>query len=90
LPGTEYWRLLVEQGIVGEDDWHRSDSFHGVCFDLPNLKGEEIGRILRETYARYYTRPAYLWMMARRSLRSWDNFRQSLRGARALLIRRST
>ncbi len=90
LPGTEYWRLLVEHGIVGEDDWHRSDSFHGVCFDLPNLKGEEIGRILRETYARYYTRPGYLWMMARRSLRSWDNFRQSLRGARALLIRKST
>lgn len=90
LPGTAYWQLLVAEGVVSPDDWFRSDSFHGLCFDLPHLKGEDINRILRETYSRYYTRPGYQLMMAVRALRSWDNFRQSWRGLGALLVRRRT
>lgn len=87
LPGTAYWDFLVGEGVIRPDDWLRSDSFHGLGFDLPHISASELNRILRETYRRYYTRPRYVWRMVRRAGRSRDDMRQTWRGLKALLTR---
>ena len=66
LPGTSYWDYLISEGVIRPDDWLQSDSFHGLSFDLPQISAADLNRLLQQTYRRYYTRPGYVWMMARR------------------------
>jgi len=87
LPGTEYYELLRAQGCLASDSWEDFDSFHKANVKLPNLSAEFLNKILSGIYREYYLRPRYVWMMAKRALRSWDNFVQSMRGAAALARR---
>jgi radical SAM superfamily enzyme YgiQ (UPF0313 family) len=85
LPGTEYYELLRSKGCLASERWEDFDSFHHANVNMPRLSADELNRTLSGIYRRYYLRPGYVGMMLRRALRSPDNFRQSVRGARALL-----
>jgi radical SAM superfamily enzyme YgiQ (UPF0313 family) len=68
LPGTEYYQLLKQNGHL-----------HQTRLKFPHLSAEQINEAIRWAYRHYYTRPRYLAKMARRSLKSKDHLRQSLR-----------
>lgn len=87
LPGTEYYDLLKSSGYMVSDDLEKGDSFHHANVDFPDLKQHEIDALLKGIYRRYYVRPAYLWRMARRCLRSPANLAQMMRLARAYFVR---
>jgi radical SAM superfamily enzyme YgiQ (UPF0313 family) len=79
LPGTEYYQLLKQNGHLNFDRWEDLDSFHQTRLKFPHLSAEQINEAIRWAYRHYYTRPRYLAKMARRSLKSKDHLRQSLR-----------
>jgi radical SAM superfamily enzyme YgiQ (UPF0313 family) len=79
LPGTDYYKLLKDNNCLCTEEWDKHDSVHHSAVSLPGLSNEEINHVLKTFYRRYYRRPKYLWMMVMRSLRSWDNFKQSVR-----------
>jgi anaerobic magnesium-protoporphyrin IX monomethyl ester cyclase len=79
LPGTEYFDLLKENGHLNFDRWEDMDSFHQTRLELPYLSAEEINGVIRWAYRRYYTRPKYVARMAKRSLKSKDHLRQTVR-----------
>ncbi|GAB4257093.1 MAG: hopanoid biosynthesis associated radical SAM protein HpnJ [Deferrisomatales bacterium] len=85
LPGTEYYELLRAEGCLASENWEEFDSFHRASVRLPHLPPGHLEEVMATIYRRYYLRPGYLWRMVRRGLRSWDNFSQSIRGARTLL-----
>jgi radical SAM superfamily enzyme YgiQ (UPF0313 family) len=79
LPGTDYYRLLDENGCFLSKEWEQHDSVHHSSVKLPNLSNDDLNRFLAAFYRRYYRRPSYLWMMFLRMFRSPGNFSQSLR-----------
>jgi radical SAM superfamily enzyme YgiQ (UPF0313 family) len=79
LPGTEYYQLLKQNGHLNFDRWEDLDSFHQTRLKFPHLSAEQINEAIRWAYRHYYTRPRYLARMARRSLKSKDHLRQSVR-----------
>jgi anaerobic magnesium-protoporphyrin IX monomethyl ester cyclase len=79
LPGTDYYKLLKDNNCLLTEEWDKHDSVHHSAVTLPKLSNDVINRYLSAFYRRYYRRPRYLLMMALRSLRSWGNFRQSIR-----------
>lgn len=79
LPGTDYFKLLKDNNCLLTEEWDKHDSVHHSAVELPHLSNDLINGYLTTFYRRYYRRPRYLWMMVRRSLRSWGNFTQSLR-----------
>jgi radical SAM superfamily enzyme YgiQ (UPF0313 family) len=87
LPGTSYFDLLKEKGLLKDVAWEEFDSFHRTRLNLPHLKASEIEAAIRWAYRRYYTRPGYMLKMGLRALKSPDNMRQSLRLAWAYLSR---
>ena len=87
LPGTEYYQLLKQSGNLNFDRWEDLDSFHQTRLEFPHLSAEQINEAIRWAYRHYYTRPRYLAKMARRSLKSKDHLRQSLRLATAYFSR---
>jgi len=87
LPGTEYYQLLEKKNILDFDRWEDLDSFHQTRLKLPNLSAEQINGTIRWAYRHYYTRPRYLAKMAKRSLKSKDHLRQSVRLATAYFSR---
>ena len=79
LPGTEYYQLLKQNGHLNFDRWEDLDSFHQTRLKFLYLSAEQVNQAIRWAYRHYYTRPRYLAKMARRSLKSKDHLRQSLR-----------
>jgi radical SAM superfamily enzyme YgiQ (UPF0313 family) len=79
LPGTEYYELLAQEGLLTFGRWEELDSFHQTSLKLPNLSAAEINAAIRRAYRHYYTRPGYVVRMAGRALKSRDHLRQSLR-----------
>ena len=77
LPGTEYYQLLKNKGLLEFDRWEELDSFHQTRLKLPHLMPEEINEAIRWAYRHYYARPKYVAKMARRALKSKDHLRQS-------------
>jgi radical SAM superfamily enzyme YgiQ (UPF0313 family) len=78
LPGTEYYQLLKNKGLLEFDRWEELDSFHQTRLKLPHLMPEEINEAIRWAYRHYYARPKYVAKMARRALKSKDHLRQTL------------
>jgi anaerobic magnesium-protoporphyrin IX monomethyl ester cyclase len=87
LPGTEYYDFLKERGHLDFERWEDLDSFHQTRLKFPNLSAEQINGTIRWAYRHYYTRPRYLAKMAKRSLKSKDHLRQSVRLATAYFSR---
>jgi radical SAM superfamily enzyme YgiQ (UPF0313 family) len=79
LPGTEYYKLLKDNGCFLTEDWHRHDSVHHAAVKLPYLSDHDLNTFLNGFYRRYYRRLRYLVMMFLRMFRTWGNFTQSLR-----------
>ena len=87
LPGTEYYQLLKNKGLLEFDRWEELDSFHQTRLKLPHLMPEEINEAIRWAYRHYYARPKYVAKMARRALKSKDHLRQSFSLVGAYLSR---
>ncbi|MBD3391343.1 MAG: radical SAM protein [Chitinivibrionales bacterium] len=87
LPGTDYYRLLEENGCLLTSAWHEHDSVHHSAVQLPSLTNQQLNEYLRTFYRRYYRRPRYVWMMLVRMFRSWGAFTQSMRKWTVLLTK---
>jgi radical SAM superfamily enzyme YgiQ (UPF0313 family) len=79
LPGTDYYRLLDENGCFLTREWQYHDSVHHSAVRLPHLANEQLNGYLGSFYRRYYRRPRYILMMVLRMFRSWGNLKQSIR-----------
>ena len=98
LPGTRLMQIVEEEGsLVSGDDWSQHDGFRkaAVSYDKAangtgtGLSRDAIESYATEAYRRYYLRPRYMGMMLRRSLRSRDDFAQTLRLGKAFLKRKA-
>jgi radical SAM superfamily enzyme YgiQ (UPF0313 family) len=75
FPGTAFHDISKKEGLIADADWSGymcgGDNF---VVKIPEVTREELDRILRSAYRRFYVRPAYLWLMARRLLRNPQEF----------------
>ena len=83
FPGTEMFRWADEKGLITTKNWEHYDLSRPVM-TLPTLSNEELEAFYSKAYRRFYLRPAYIWQRLRK-LRSFGDFYQLLRGARAVL-----
>jgi len=95
LPGTELMELVEKEGaLVSGDDWSQHDGFSKAAVDYSKngnggLSQREIEDYATTAYRRYYLRPQYFGMMAKRAFRSRDDFAQTLRLGRAFVRRKA-
>jgi len=87
LPGTPYYEIVKNSGYLISDFWDR-DSFHNAGVNFPNLSAEEINRISKEAYTKFYMRPEYIALMLRNSIRSRYHFTHFLRMMKAFYDRK--
>ena len=87
LPGAPYYDLLESKGYLISDMYHR-DSFHAAGVSFPHLDKNEIERLAKEAYSKFYTRPAYMALMARNAMRSPDHFKHFMRMVNAYRARK--
>jgi radical SAM superfamily enzyme YgiQ (UPF0313 family) len=57
-PGTEFCRYMRDKQLLKTDDWRRYDESKCDVYDLPGLTADELQRIVRNAYLRWYFRPA--------------------------------
>jgi radical SAM superfamily enzyme YgiQ (UPF0313 family) len=95
LPGTELMEIVEKEGtLVSHNDWSQHDGFSKAAVSYErkgngHLSREEIERYATAAYRRYYLRPQYVGMMAKRAFRSRFDFAQSLRLGKAYLRRKA-
>ena len=73
LPGSELWDRLVAEGKLGVIDWDRY-FVHDVAYADPQVRVEDIKRIQRFAYLRFYLRPRIVWNILR-EIKSFRHFR---------------
>jgi radical SAM superfamily enzyme YgiQ (UPF0313 family) len=88
LPGTELYEMVLPE--QGEDYWQsyivdetKSDFIARAGCDLPQ---EEINRLLRKAYMRFYYRPRYIWKKLKR-LRSWEELAKYSKAAIDMVVK---
>ncbi len=96
LPGTRLMNIVEEEGsLISGEDWSQHDGFSksAVSYDQTGrgdaLSSGDIEGYATAAYRRYYLRPRYVVMMLLRSLRSRDDFAQTLRLGKAFLRRKA-
>lgn len=57
-PGTELGDYMRDNGLLKTDDWSRYDEEQCDVYDLPDLTAEELQKIVRKAYMRWYFRPS--------------------------------
>jgi len=57
FPGTPLAAYLRDNGLIKPADWSRYDDSQCDVYDLPDLTGEELRRLVRRGYLRWYGRP---------------------------------
>lgn len=77
FPGAPYYDMIKPYMVT--NDWSDIDSFHNTEVNLPNLSKEFLDEQLRDIYKRYYLRPSHMFKMAKRSLKSLDHMKQTIR-----------
>jgi len=88
FPGTELYRMGLEQGLYDHDYWRefardpRPDFVPRVWDE--RFSREELVELMRQGYRRFYTRPRYLFRSVLR-VRSWSEFRRKARAGLRLL-----
>ncbi len=56
-PGTDYFNYLRDNTLLTTDDWSRYEESQCDVYDLPDLTGKELQRIVKRAYMRWYFRP---------------------------------
>ncbi len=75
FPGTRLYTMLKEKGYIGDEHWAHYDCIHGKpTWRLNHFTGEELVKIQRNIFLKYYTRPRYLLTLSRRML-TWKGFK---------------
>ncbi len=60
LPGSALWNQLKAEGKIQNIDWDRF-FVHDVAYADPNVRVEDIKRLQRRVYLRFYLRPRIIW-----------------------------
>lgn len=60
LPGSELWDKLTSEDKVKDTDWDRF-FVHDVAYTDENIKAEDIKRLQRMAYLKFYLRPRIIW-----------------------------
>ncbi|MEJ2705708.1 MAG: radical SAM protein [Sedimentisphaerales bacterium] len=79
FPYTEFNRKANAEGWMIKPEYEPIDPIKESFISYPHLTKEELDRIIRRLYLRYYFRPAYIW----KRLRKVRGFRDLLDKARA-------
>lgn len=86
FPGTGIFQLIKNKGKINIDDWDKYSQFdQRDYFDFGQLKGEEVVRLARLAYRRFYLRPLPLMRLAKRK-ETWFNLPNIFRGASHYLL----
>ncbi len=87
-PGTQMFDWALKNGYLRTLDWSEYDLANSVM-ELPTISTEEIHRMYRIAYRKFYFRPRYL-LRRLRTLRSWNEIKMNLQALRSILFVRST
>lgn len=66
-PGTEFSKYMRDKRLLKTDDWSRYDESQCDAYDLPDLTAEELQKIVRKAYMRWYLRPSKIIQELRNS-----------------------
>jgi radical SAM superfamily enzyme YgiQ (UPF0313 family) len=66
FPGTEFYRTAKENGWIVNGDYVPTDVQHHSILSYPNLKNEEMERLLFRYNLRFFTRPGFIFSQLRR------------------------
>jgi radical SAM superfamily enzyme YgiQ (UPF0313 family) len=56
-PGTEFGTYMREEGLLKSNDWSRYDESGCDVYDLPDITADELQKIVKRAYLRWYFRP---------------------------------
>jgi len=73
LPGTEYYRMALEQGLFREEDFGKGDYSKAVV-RTSSLSSGDLVRLRRKAILAFYLRPSYIWRTLA-GIRSFGVFR---------------
>jgi len=73
LPGSELWDTLKAEGRIDAIDWDRF-FVHDVAYADPEVRVEDIKRLQRAAYLRFYLRPRIILNILR-EIKSFRHFR---------------
>ncbi len=91
IPGTAIFDELIEEGLLKLDEicWDTLTSDQ-VAFERNHLSGQELMRLQRTAYLRFYGRPSIVWDLFKESLRNKEVMRASFNKLKMLTWRDQT
>jgi len=87
-PGTQMFEWARRNGYLRTLDWNDYDLANSVL-ELPTVSSEEVNRMYRRAYRKFYFRPRYL-LKRLLKLREWDDLRMNFAAFRSVMFTRTT
>jgi hopanoid biosynthesis associated radical SAM protein HpnJ len=84
-PGTEFYRLCIEQGWIAADDFIDATGHQRCVVSYPELSSREIFASVEEFYNKFYFRPTYIARSIGRMLVDGEERRKLLREGKQYL-----
>lgn len=88
FPGTQMFDWAKANGYLRTCNWHDYDGANAIL-ELPTVSVDEVNRLYRVAYHKFYLRPGYLLGQLMR-LRGWEDMKTGFRALRSVLTVRST
>ena len=86
LPGTELYDFVTKENLLKINSWSDLDGTHGSMLRTKYLTNKELKGMIRKCYIKYYTAPSIV-MKNLRNIRSMNDARKIIRGAKSILAR---
>lgn len=88
FPGTQIFNMVNQRGKILTKDWDKYSQFdQRGYFDYEDLKGEDVKRLAKLAYKRFYLRPKPFFRLVRRK-ETWLNMTNVFAGAAHYLFQR--
>lgn len=62
-PGTDFFKLVTEEGWLTSSNWEDFDQNYSAIVDYPDFSSEEIVGSMKRAYKEFYLRPRAVWNM---------------------------
>jgi hypothetical protein len=60
FPGTEFYRMAMEEGWLITDDWSRFEINQAIV-STPQLSAEQLEEARKTAFNKFYLQPSYMW-----------------------------
>lgn len=86
FPGTELYEEAIQKGWIEHlDSWKDLDISASTKYRNDALSNDDIRKLLRKAYRKFYLRFSYLWQALKRIMRNPKEIRQYILGALAVI-----